>query len=66
MSIKRGEFAVVAGESGAGKSTAIKLLLGILKLDEGSIYVKMTDGTKHILGKNSRALFAYVPQGTAK
>lgn len=63
MSINKGEFAVVAGESGAGKSTAIKLLLGILKPDEGDIYLKTTDGKKYMLGRNSRALFAYVPQG---
>ena len=63
MSIKKGEFAVVAGESGAGKSTAIKLLLGILNPDSGSIYIKTDDGKKLNLGKNTRSLFAYVPQG---
>lgn len=63
MSVNKGEFAVVAGESGAGKSTAIKLLLGILKPEAGEIYLKTTDGKKYMLGRNSRALFAYVPQG---
>lgn len=63
MDIKKGEFAVVAGESGAGKSTAVKLLLGIFAPDRGEIYLKTKDGKKHMLGKNSRALFAYVPQG---
>ena len=62
MNIKKGEFAVVAGESGAGKSTAIKLLLGIFKPQEGEIYLKAND-KKYGLGKNSRGLFAYVPQG---
>lgn len=63
MEIKKGEFAVVAGESGAGKSTSVKLILGILKPDSGEIYLRTTDGKKHFLGKNSRKLFAYVPQG---
>lgn len=63
MEIKKGEFAVVAGESGAGKSTSVKLLLGILKPLSGEIYLRTTDGKKHYLGKNSRKLFAYVPQG---
>lgn len=63
MEIKKGEFAVVAGESGAGKSTSVKLLLGILKPDSGEIYLRTTDSKKHFLGKNSRKLFAYVPQG---
>lgn len=63
MRIKKGEFAVVAGESGAGKSTALKLLLGILKPDEGKIYLTLKDGQKEELGSNSRKLFSYVPQG---
>ena len=63
MRIKKGEFAVVAGESGAGKSTALKLLLGILKPDEGKIYLTLKDGQKKELGSNSRKLFSYVPQG---
>lgn len=62
MNIKKGEFAVVAGESGAGKSTAIKLLLGILEPEEGEIYIK-TEDKKLNVGKNSRKIFAYVPQG---
>lgn len=63
MHINKGDFAVVAGESGAGKSTAIKLLLGILNSDEGEIYLKTDSGQKLMLGKNTRHLFAYVPQG---
>lgn len=63
MHINKGDFAVVAGESGAGKSTAIKLLLGILNPDEGEIYLKTDSGQKLMLGKNTRHLFAYVPQG---
>lgn len=62
MDIKKGEFAVIAGESGAGKSTAVKLLLGIFAPDSGEIYIN-ADNKKYMLGKNSRELFAYVPQG---
>lgn len=63
MHINKGDFAVIAGESGAGKSTAIKLLLGILNPDEGEIYLKTDSGQKLVLGKKTRPLFAYVPQG---
>ncbi len=62
MRIKKGECVVVAGESGAGKSTAIKLLLGIMTPDSGSIYLTY-DAGKLALGKDTRAIFAYVPQG---
>lgn len=62
MSIKKGECAVIAGESGSGKSTSIKLLLGIMSPDSGEIYLKTADD-KILIGKETRELFAYVPQG---
>lgn len=62
MEIEKGECAVIAGESGSGKSTSIKLLLGIMSPDSGRIYVSGKDGEIDI-GKETRPLFAYVPQG---
>lgn len=62
MRIKKGECVVVAGESGAGKSTALKLLLGIMKPSSGRIYMTY-DGGELPLGKDTRGFFAYVPQG---
>ena len=44
MHIKKGEHVVVAGESGAGKSTAVKLLLSIFQPQEGKIYLKTKNG----------------------
>lgn len=62
ISIKKGEFAVIAGESGAGKSTALKLLLGLLRADSGRISV-IKDGNSYDVGYDTRNLFSYVPQG---
>lgn len=62
MRIKKGDCVVVAGESGAGKSTAIKLLLGILRPESGKIYLSAGMNTYEV-GKNTRKLFSYVPQG---
>ena len=62
MKINKGECVVVAGESGAGKSTSLKLLLGIMTPDSGRIYLKCKNGEID-LGKDTRSLFAYVPQG---
>lgn len=62
MEVNKGDFVVIAGESGAGKSTAIKLLLGILSPQSGDIFLQ-SNGIKYSLGKNTRNLFAYVPQG---
>ncbi len=62
FSVKKGEMAVIGGESGAGKSTAIKLMLGILHACEGDIYAVTDDGNIP-LNTLTRSLFAYVPQG---
>lgn len=62
MRIKKGECVVIAGESGVGKSTAIKLLLGIMAVESGKIYIKGKFGEIEV-GKDTRPLFAYVPQG---
>ena len=60
--INKGEFVVIGGESGIGKSTAIKLMLGIMSPNSGEIFVK-TDKGNFQLGTATRELFAYVPQG---
>ncbi|MBR4723848.1 MAG: ABC transporter ATP-binding protein [Clostridia bacterium] len=62
INVKKGECAVIAGESGAGKSTAIKLLLGIMSPQKGKIYLEY-DGKALPVGRDTRSLFAYVPQG---
>lgn len=62
MRMKKGGCIVIAGESGAGKSTALKLLLGILQPQSGKIYIDCGD-EKVLVGKNTRRLFSYVPQG---
>jgi len=62
ISVKKGEMAVIAGESGSGKSTTVKLMLGILNKNAGEIYMATDDGNIP-LGMETRNLFAYVPQG---
>ncbi len=52
----------VTGTSGCGKSTMLKLLMGIYRPQEGSITVALCDGTG-IAIEDMRRLFAYVPQG---
>ncbi len=55
----RGEITAITGESGSGKSTIFKLLLGLYEPQSGEITV---DG-KIKLDTSLRGLFAYVPQG---
>lgn len=63
FTIKKDEFCVIGGESGSGKSTAIKLILGVIKPQSGEIYAKTSNGSKLPLNILTRSLFAYVPQG---
>ncbi len=63
LSIKKGEFIVITGISGIGKSTLTKLLLDVFPVTHGEIYLKKKDGSKIIVDKNVRGMFAYVPQG---
>ena len=53
----------ITGISGIGKSTLLKLLLGVFPTQDGSIYLEMADGTHIPADKHTRRLFAYVPQG---
>lgn len=43
FSVRRGETKIVLGGSGSGKSTIIKLILGLLKPDAGQVFVEGED-----------------------
>ena len=58
FTVKRGSITVITGESGVGKSTLFRLLLGYLK-GQGSLKF---DG-KYDINSSTRAFFSYVPQG---
>lgn len=60
--IKKGEFAAIAGTSGVGKSTLLKLLLGIITPSEGEIVLETNEKTI-TADKSTRKIFSYVPQG---
>src|SRR5450432_1553284 len=45
FNVRRGETKIVLGGSGTGKSTIIKLILGLLKPDAGQIFVEGEDIT---------------------
>ncbi|MGD8567606.1 MAG: ABC transporter ATP-binding protein [Gammaproteobacteria bacterium] len=56
LSVKKGDFLGIVGPNGGGKSTLLKLILGLLRPDRGSI---------RVLGKSprkGRAMIGYVPQ----
>ena len=62
ITVNKGDFVMIAGASGVGKSTLMKLMLGVYQPDKGNIYVNGTDGDL-TLSAGTRSLFSYVPQG---
>lgn len=62
IQINKGDFVLIKGISGIGKSTFLKLLLGILKPTSGISYIEDKDKQLQ-LSKTTRSLFSYVPQG---
>ncbi len=60
--VRKGEFVAVTGNSGIGKSTLFKLLLGVYEPEGGEIYFDA--GVEKITaGVCTRSVFSYVPQG---
>ena len=62
FTLPKGAFAVITGPSGIGKSTLLKLLLGIYRPSNGRLYLRGEAG-ELTLDRSTRRLFAYVPQG---
>ena len=62
ITVRKGELALVSGISGIGKSTLIKLLMGVLRPTSGKISIVCEDG-EIAADSSTRPLFAYVPQG---
>lgn len=60
--LPKGAFAVITGPSGIGKSTLLKLLLGIFLPECGCLKLNCGEGEVK-LDRSTRRLFAYVPQG---
>jgi ATP-binding cassette subfamily B protein len=60
--INKGDFVMISGASGVGKSTLIKLLMGVYSPDDGELYADLND-EKVSFGVGTRSLFSFVPQG---
>ena len=58
-----GTVVALVGPSGEGKSTLMRLMLGLLEPETGEAYLLDQTGVRFPLGADTRHLFAYVPQG---
>ena len=58
-----GEIVALVGPSGEGKTTMIRLILGLVHPEAGESVIQGSDGREVPMNADTRHLFAYVPQG---
>ena len=58
-----GEIVALVGPSGEGKTTMIRLILGLVRPDRGRVYLRASNGLEVETNAETRHLFSYVPQG---
>ena len=58
-----GEIVALVGPSGEGKTTLIRLILGLIYPQSGETVIQASDGREVKMNADTRHLFAYVPQG---
>lgn len=63
FTIGKGEKVAFTGHSGCGKSTVLKLLMGLYHCDSGKLLLQKSNDTEIPLSSEWNRLFAYVPQG---
>ncbi|MBQ0102442.1 MAG: ABC transporter ATP-binding protein [Firmicutes bacterium] len=62
---KPGEIVAVLGPSGEGKTTMLRLLLGLIHPSEGSVTISDSEGNEVPMNADLRPFFSYVPQGNS-
>lgn len=58
-----GDIVALVGPSGEGKTTIVRILLGLLNGQSGSVELKDCKGRSCLASVTTRSVFSYVPQG---
>ena len=62
INLKRGESVGLLGPNGAGKTTVFYMITGLIKPDEGSVFIDGYDVTKLSMYRRARLGIGYLPQ----
>ena len=63
LSAPAGAVTALVGPSGEGKTTLLRLMLGLLPPEKGEMVLTDITGNRYNLGADTRGCFSYVPQG---
>lgn len=62
LEVKQGEIVGLLGPNGAGKTTTFYMIVGLLKADEGCVYLDEDEVTRWPMYRRARAGIGYLPQ----
>ncbi len=62
VEVNQGEIVGLLGPNGAGKTTSFYMIVGLVKPDEGSVFIDNTDITNFPMYKRSQLGIGYLPQ----
>ncbi|MDB5251496.1 MAG: transporter [Flaviaesturariibacter sp.] len=62
VEVKQGEIVGLLGPNGAGKTTSFYMVVGLIKPDEGRVFLNDTDITKLPMYKRAQLGIGYLPQ----
>lgn len=63
ISVKEGEFVTIIGANGAGKTTIMKAIMGLIRVRKGRIYFEDTDLTNKSPWVRAEMGIGYIPEG---
>ena len=62
LQVAEGDYLAIMGPSGEGKTTLLRILLGLVEPSSGTAELVGSTGTTYPINAGTRNLFAYVPQ----